>query len=43
MCDFFGINEFYFLGAPMQDIEGVDSEGILRDVISQANALAKVF
>lgn len=43
MCDVFGVKEFYFLGAPMQDIDGVDSEGILRDVMSQANALAKVF
>lgn len=43
MCDFLGVKEFYFLGAPMQDVEGIDSEGILKDVMSQANALAKVF
>ena len=43
ICAFFGIDQFEFLGAPMQDVQEVDHEAILRDVLAQATELAKTF
>lgn len=40
---FFGIEDFHFLGAPMQDVIELDHEAILRDTLKAAVALALTF
>ena len=43
LCPFFGIGEYHFIGAPMQDVKEIDHEALLRDALSQAKALAESF
>ena len=39
----FGIGEYTCLGAPMQDVIEIDHEAILKEVLAQAEHLAKTF
>ena len=43
LCPFFGIGEYNFIGAPMQDVKEIDHEALLRDALAQAKALAESF
>ena len=40
---FFGIEDFHFLGAPMQDVIEIDHETILQDTLKEAKELARTF
>ena len=39
----YGIGQFLFLGAPMQDVQEIDHEAILKKTLAQAQTLAKTF
>ena len=43
LCGMYGIGQFLFLGAPMQDVQEIDHEAILKKTLAQAQALAKTF
>lgn len=43
LCTLFGIREYHFIGAPMQDVVEVDHETILQDTMDRARELAKRF
>lgn len=43
MCGVYGIGQFEFLGAPMQDVREIDHEAILNETLLQARELALTF
>ena len=43
LCGMYGIPEYLFLGAPMQDVAEVDHKAIFINVLKQAVELAKTF
>ena len=43
LCGMFGIRQFLFLGAPMQDVKEIDHQSILNDTLAQARELALTF
>ena len=43
LCPFFGISEYHFLGAAMQDVIEIDHEYILQGTLQEAQKLALTF
>ena len=43
LCPFFGIGEYHFLGAPMQDVAEIDHASILLHTMCDAKQLALTF
>lgn len=43
LCPFFGIAEYHFIGAAMQDVQEMDHGTLLENALQQAIALAKTF
>ncbi len=43
LSQMYGIDQYCFLGAALQDVKEIDHETILRQTIAQAEALAKTF
>ena len=39
----YGIRQFLFLGAPMQDVQEIDHQAILQETLAQARELAQTF
>ena len=43
LCGLFGISSYEFIGAPMQDVQEVDSAAILEGALTEARTLAHEF
>ena len=43
LSQFYGISEYHFIGAPMQDIQEIDTTPYLNEALQQAETIAKTF